>query len=278
MDKWVILKHLKMTFYEVKKFLDAEGHVMVEELMKNPRKDDLTMRFDYRAEEIAINYLRKNLTFPVKILTEERGEIVTRKGTPLLTIVIDPVDGSTNYRRNIESTAFSVAVIPADKLITPKNVTIALIGSVWSGNTFSAIMGEGAYYNEKRIFGSQITDINKALIGIDLDFNMDEKWKWQRIMPLIEKCHMIRRGGAAALDAAYVATGAYDAIVDVRDKSTPENFMAAYLIITEAGGILTDPFGNELPEMRDISKVYNWVASGNKKLHEQIINTLNMAR
>lgn len=277
-DSSTVVKHLTSMFREVKKFLDVKGHVMVEELMKNPRKDDVTMKFDYNAEGIAINYLKKHLTFPVRVLTEERGEIITRKGNPICTVVIDPVDGSTNYKRNIESTAFSVAVVPSDKSVTPKNVEIALIGSVWSGNVFSAIKHMGAYHNQKRVFGSQVTEVGKALIGMDLDFNMNEKWKWQRITQLTEKCHMIRRGGSASLDAVYVSNGGYDAIVDVRDKSTPENFIAAYLIICEAGGVLTDPFGRELPEMSDISKVYNWVASGNPKLHEQIIKTLNMAR
>ncbi|MDP2973901.1 MAG: inositol monophosphatase, partial [Candidatus Diapherotrites archaeon] len=73
-----------------------------------------------------------------------------------------------------------------------------------------------------------------------------------------------------------VASAGFDAHVDVRDKLTPENFMAAYLIIKEAGGVLTDAFGKELPETGDLKKPFNIVASGNIGLHRQIIELLEM--
>lgn len=282
-EKKRIVKHLESMSGCVRKFLNGKGHDMVEVLFANPKEGeaDVTRRFDYRAEEIAINYCRKNFRFPVRILTEERGAVITKRGEPFFTLVIDPVDGSTNYKRNIESTAFSVALIPKNQKIIPKNVEIALVSYIWSGNLIYAMKGEGAYYKTadgkiKPARGSSIRDIRKALLGMDLDFNADSRWKWQRVMKVIQDCHMIRRGGSAAQDAAYVAIGAYDAIIDVRDKSTPENFMAAYLLIKEAGGLLTGPDGKELGEMEDIKRCYNWVASGNRELHKQIIERIRM--
>jgi myo-inositol-1(or 4)-monophosphatase len=272
-----LIRETAEAFQKVTDFLKKDGRLLVEKKIENPAKPDkcdVTMGFDHEAESIAIKHYEEKLSFPIRILTEERGEVILGR-SPEWTLVMDPTDGSTNYGRGIESTAFSVGIVPEGEIVTPKNVDVAFIGSTWSGNVWSAVKGEGARYNGEICHSSEITELGKALIGMDLDFNMDEKWKWARIMPIIEECHMIRRGGAAALDAAYVAHGGYDAIIDVRDKSTPENFMAAYLIITEAGGIFTDPFGNELPEV-DLSKKYNWIGSGNQKLHEQILKTLNM--
>ncbi len=272
-----LIRYTAGAFQKVKAFLKKDGRLLIEKKIDNPAKPDkcdVTMGFDYEAESIVIKHFEKNLGFSVRILTEERGEVILGE-SPEWTMVIDPVDGSTNYKRAIESTAFSVGIVPEGEIVTPKNVEVAFIGSTWSGNTWSAVKGEGARYNGEVCHSSEITELRKALIGMDLDFNTDEKWKWARIMPVIEECNMIRRGGAGALDGVYVAHGGYDAIIDVRDKSTPENFMAAYLIITEAGGIFTDAHGNEIPEV-DLSKKYNWIGSGNEELHEQILKTLNM--
>ena len=43
-----------------------------------------------------------------------------------------------------------------------------------------------------------------------------------------------------------MASGGVDAYVDVRDSLSPENYMAAYLIVTEAGGVVSDRFGEPL--------------------------------
>ncbi|MFH0737039.1 MAG: inositol monophosphatase family protein [Candidatus Micrarchaeota archaeon] len=278
LDNGRMVLEMEKCFRKVRRFLNTKGRLLVEEKMANPRKPDqcdVTMGFDYEAEWKAIEHFDR-LKIPMRILTEERGVVELGSSAPEFTLVMDPTDGSTNYKRGIESTAFSVALVPEGQPISPRYVEAAFIGSVWSGNTWVAVKGVGASRNSNPCRASSVSDISEALIGMDLDFNMGERWKWARVMPVIERCHMIRRGGAASLDAAYVAHGGYDAIIDVRDKSTPENFMAAYLIIKEAGGLLTDPLGNELPEMSDLGKKYNWVGSGNPALHEKIIRTLDM--
>lgn len=233
----------------------------------------MTLRFDWEAEQIVIDHCKK-LGFPVRLLSEERGEVLIGSGTPKYVLIVDPLDGSTNYKQKIEISAFSIAAIPAGKSLALENVEYALIGSLWSGNVFSAQKGGGAFYNGKRASASGVTDLSKAIITIDLDFS--DKKKWKRVGPVIEKSHMIRRMGANALDTAFVSIGAYDAMIDVRDRLTPENFMAGYLLVKEAGGIFTDPFGNELPEITDLTTPYNVVAAGNTELHREILGLLDM--
>lgn len=276
LDRGEIRSHLIHAFRkEVRPFLMKEGREMVETIRKNPRKDDVTTGFDSMAEKKITDYFAK-LDYPVRILGEENGEVQTKKGTPLFSLYVDPVDGSTNFKRGIESTAVAFAVIPWGVEVSPRNVEVALVGSVWSGRIFHAVKGEGSFDDETRVEASKVARLEKALIGIDLDFNKDEMWKWNRIAGIIQKAHMIRRGGSAALDTAYVATSAYDAVIDVRDKSTAENFMAHGLLIGEAGGLITDALGKEIGDTSDLSKVYNWVASGNTLIHEQILKTLEM--
>lgn len=87
----------------------------------------------------------------------------------------------------------------------------------------------------------------------------------------------IRRNGSAALGLMQVATGAVDAYIDVRDISTPENWLAAQLLIREAGGIFTDPQGREIEiDKLDLTRPYSYVASGNRELHDKILKCLNL--
>jgi fructose-1,6-bisphosphatase/inositol monophosphatase family enzyme len=77
--------------------------------------------------------------------------------------------------------------------------------------------------------------------------------------------------GSASLELSCVANASVEVLII--KGLTPENFAAAYLIIKEAGGILTDERGKELPEL-DMKKGYNIVASGNKEMHGKIIELL----
>jgi len=269
-----MLDVFEKTFFEVRKFLLSEGFQHLSVVQKNPRKEDVSKGFDYFAEEKAINFLSENLGFPVKILTEERGEIPPKEGEAKYVLVIDPVDGSTNFGRKIESVAFSIAAIPAKKPLQLENVEFALVGSIFSGNVFKAQKGKGAFYNNERAFSSKEDSIEKACVGIDLDFK--DRSKLVRVKRILEKAKYIRRGGSAALDTAYVSNGACDACLDVRGMSTVENFIADYLLIKEAGGIFTDAFGNKLPKIQSLGETFSWVASGNQKLHKEIVGLLEM--
>jgi len=237
-------------------------------------KGDLTSAFDYFAEEKVIDFCKKYFPFPVRVLTEVKEESITKKGLPKYTLVIDPIDGATNFRRGIEAGAFSVAVIPKSHKIHPNNVCFGLVGNIFSGTIYKAEKGKGAYCNGAKIMCSTQNDPSKACVGIDLDF--DEKKKLARVINLIKETKYFRRNGSGTLDLVQVSNGAYDAYLDVRDKLTPENFLGAYLIIKEAGGIVTDPAGKELEAAKRITDTYNIVASCNPVLHEKLIKLLKM--
>jgi myo-inositol-1(or 4)-monophosphatase len=73
----------------------------------------------------------------------------------------------------------------------------------------------------------------------------------------------VRRGGAAALDLAYVAAGRFDAYFEVGLKSW--DIAAGALLIEEAGGIVSDLGGRS----RHI-EIGN-VACGNPKCHRELL-------
>jgi len=291
-----MLKHLKNMFEEARSYLIKKGWQETEKFVKNPAKPgDVSRKFDLEVERIVIDYCKKN-GLKVKIYSEEMGEIKFVK-KPKYTFFVDPVDGSTNFRRGIEGTAFSIAVasgeIEIEKGLKLRKIQYALVGSIISGSICYAEKGKGTYYKgifngfkEKRVFSSKETSLENACAEIDLDFgsvseieDISEKksQKIERIFPLIypeRRVKFIRRAGSAALALLEVATGAVDAYIDVRDRLTPESWLGGYLLVKEAGGIFTNLEDKETTEIRSFREAGSFIASGNQELHRKILASL----
>ena len=249
-----------------------------------------------KVEKIVMDYCQRE-KLKVLLYSEERGRVKLAQ-KPEWTIFLDPVDGSVNFSRGIESTGFAIAValgeIEIEKGFKLEEIEYSLVGSIISGSVCYAQKGKGAYYKgvfsgfkEKKVFGSKIKDLENACLEIDLDFgsvspiekiSQEKSQKIERIFPLIypkRKVKFIRRMGSAALALMEVATGAIDGYVDLRDRLTPENWLAPYLLIKEAGGVFTDFKGKEIREIKSFREPLSILASGNKILHQKILKALN---
>lgn len=287
-----MIKHLEKIFSKARKYILEEGYKKIKVIRTNPKATDMSREFDLGTESVVINYCREN-NLRIKILTEERGEVNICED-PKWILILDPVDGSTNLKRGIEGSAVSMAVLPAAELLQPENVRYALIGSIISGGYCMSEKGKGVFYrgpfsgNKKvRVSTSKNENLETACIEIDFDFALDETTskiniekgkKIKRILPLIfpeRRIKHIRRNGSAAIGLMEVATGAIDAYIDARDISTPENWLAAYLLIKEAGGIFTDLRGKEIAKIKSLAEPYSYIASGNKILHQAILESLD---
>lgn len=268
-----MLDKLEQMFLEIRSYLMEQGIERTNVLGEN-RKGDVTKQFDFEAEKIALDFLSKNFDFPIKIITEERGELVTKAGTPKYTVVIDPVDGSANFTRKFESTGFSIGVLPADAELKVQNVEYALVGSVWSGTVFKAQKKKGAYRNNSLIKTSKVEKLENARVLLDM--GNPETRKRQGLMEILEKARGIRFTASSAMEQCYVASAAVDAHIDARNKLTPENFFGGYLIVKEAGGEFTLANGEEIPAIENMTKGYNILVAGNKNLHSELVRILHI--
>lgn len=264
-------KHLQAMFAETRQFLLGEGLRKLATVQTNAR-GDVTKEFDYLAEERIINYCAREFADPVRILTEERGEVRTRPGAARWTLIVDPVDGSENFACGNELSCVSLALLPGEELPRPEAVTAALVGRIFSGTIYEAEKGSGAWRNGQPIHPSATSRLSDALITID--FNFRGSPHVSRLFPLLRSIKDARRFGSAAFEFAAVAFGGADAYVDVRDTLSPENYMAAYLIVREAGGIVTDRFGEPLAPIQSMTQGQSIVAACTPALHAAILHVL----
>jgi len=123
-----LLEKLEHIFAEIRAYLTRQGLSETEPVGRNV-KGQHTRRFDERTEHLVIEQCRAAFAEPIAILGEECGEVLTREGEPKYLFLLDPVDGSLNYSRGMEISAFSIAVLPGSAERSIKNVTHALVGT-----------------------------------------------------------------------------------------------------------------------------------------------------
>ena len=264
-------QHLRAMFAEVREFLLADGQRMLGVVQQNAR-GDVTKEFDYLAEERIINYCAREIAEPVRILTEERGEVRTRPGRAAWTLIVDPVDGSENFGRRNDVSSVSLALLRGEETPRPEEVTAALVGAVFGGAVYEAEKGSGAWRNGQPIRPSGVTTLSEALVSID--FNFRANGAVSRLHRLLASIADARRFGTAAGEFVAVAHGGVDAYVDVQDTLSPENYMAAYLIVAESGGVISDRFGKPLAPIQSMTQGQSIVAAATPELHAAILDTL----
>jgi len=111
---------------------------------------------------------------------------------------------------------------------------------------FTASRGQGAFLNDRRLRASQNNKLALSLIGTGFPYSanriyLDDYLKM--LHAVINKTSGVRRGGSAALDLAYVASGRFDASWETGLK--PWDVAAGAILVREAGGMITDLEGHD---------------------------------
>lgn len=220
-------------------------------------RSDFVTEVDRAAEAAIIDTLKQ--AYPSHaILAEESGASNPEGGQEYLWI-IDPLDGTTNFIHGFPQYAVSIALQHRGQ------ITQACVYDPTRNELFTATKGRGAYLDDRRIRVSRRSKLSESLIGTGFPFRQLEHLdEYVRMFKKItEATAGIRRPGAAALDLAYVAAGRFDGFWEF--GLSPWDMAAGSLLITEAGGMVSDFTGEQ-----------NWLASGqivcgNPKVFSQLL-------
>ena len=155
-----------------------------------------------------------------------------------------------------------------------RDVETAIVTDIIHGITYTAQKNGGAFKNGERIKPSETSEIEDALIGVDLNtFKIEELVA--KLEGLFKRGKHFRHFGANALDICYVADGSTDAFIDIRGKLRVTDMVASYLILREAGGIMVSPEGEELNVPLAPTQRLSFIAAANKRIYEAIQEALN---
>ena len=151
--------------------------------------------------------------------------------------IVDPLDGTTNFIHGFPVYAVSVAARG------PQAILAGVVYDPTRDELFSAARGEGALLNGEPIRVSSVSDPARALVGTGFPFRnarFTEPYleSFERVFAAVSD---IRRAGSASVDLAYVACGRLDGFWEL--GLSPWDTAAGWLLIEEAGGVVTDDRG-----------------------------------
>ncbi|MHA2004897.1 MAG: inositol monophosphatase family protein [Candidatus Thorarchaeota archaeon] len=203
---------------------------------------DETLLLDKKAEDEIIRIIHQ-LDTPMTILSEERGLIVP-EGRPEYIAVIDPIDGSANIERGLPLCTIGISVIRHSEKMTTDDAEISIIESVFSDEIFIAEMGRGVRRNGRTIRVADPIPLERSIISYDTKKSGDETFL-KSSMRVIEGVHDIRRTATNLLDLSWVASGALNAMVDLRGMLPIVHVSGTHMVF-EAGGYVVGSDGNRL--------------------------------
>jgi len=233
------------------------------------RKDanDFVTEVDLRAEAEIIETIRT--TFPDHgILAEESGRTDSKNGLKNaagddeFVWIIDPLDGTTNFIHGFPQFAVSIGL---------KKRGVMECGVIYDPlrqELFTAARGDGAKLDDRRIRVTKQTTLEGSLIGTGFPYRANMKWLdayMGMFKDITQQAAGLRRAGSAALDLAYVAAGRMDGFWEL--GLAPWDTAAGMLMITEAGGLVSDLTGGEYQHQGHI-------VVGAPKVHAALLDVL----
>ncbi len=234
-------------------------------------KGDIQRAFDLETDRL----VRRRLAefFPAGILTTEEGaDERIGSGPPQVRLVVDPVDGSDNWRLGLAYSALCISAFPPDGPLDLTRQQWAFVGDLAADQpAIYASRGGGAWREGMRLRTSRATKLAEATISVQLSHSPPIG----SLLALFAAAKSIRSYGSSSHDIGLVARGALDAHVDTRGRLTPESFLAACLAVEEAGGCIVGHDGRPLPPYDCLTDRASLIVAATRDLAEEILAVLS---
>ncbi|MFN3521671.1 MAG: inositol monophosphatase family protein [Phenylobacterium sp.] len=197
---------------------------------------DFVSAADLRAEQVLFEALGKARP-GYGFLGEERGLVEGTDKTH--TWIVDPLDGTTNFLHAIPHFAVNIALQREGAIVA------AVTYNPITNELFWAEKGKGCFVNDKRLRVAARQRLDEAVLATGIPFlgHGQHARFLKELHQMTQRVAGVRRFGSAALDLAFVAAGRFDGYWE-RDLS-PWDLAAGMLLVSEAGGKVTDADGGE---------------------------------
>ncbi len=182
--------------------------------------------------------------------------------------VCDPVDGTIPFSLGIPTCGFSIALVHSGVPI------LGVVYDPFSERFFVAEHGKGALLNSQNIKVSSHASLDGTFVGI-------EAWKdWRKVQSVdpaklntivSDRGAKVLRLGSFVYQCMLVAAG--ELVGVLFPFRSPWDGAAVKIIVEEAGGKVTDLYGNE----QRYDRPTNGLVVSNDKLHGELISIVSQA-
>jgi myo-inositol-1(or 4)-monophosphatase len=198
--------------------------------ISSKQASDFVTRVDRESEAVIVEEIRAR--FPGHSFLAE--ESFRDDETGGFRWIIDPLDGTTNFIHTYPVFSVSIALQQGGDTI------LGVVFDPMRDEIFTARKHGGAFLNGRPIAVSSVDALQSALVTTGFPFRA--KGMIDHYLTLFRSVFTqvsdLRRAGSAALDLAYLACGRCDCFFEI--GLSPWDIAAGGLLISEAGGIITD--------------------------------------
>ncbi|MFN2366714.1 MAG: inositol monophosphatase family protein [Desulfurivibrionaceae bacterium] len=266
-EKWLVeADHQTVRLAETAVAAALEAGAIISEMYDNPHRIrmkgaiDLVTEADLAAEKAILAILSREFPETAVLAEESSSDYARIPSGPVW--IIDPLDGTTNFAHGFPYFCVSIAYS------VDRQTEFGVIYCPVLDELFWAGRARGAWLNGKRISVTKTSVLLESLLATGFPYDIPGNLEriiaqLHKVLPVVRD---LRRGGAAALDLAFVACGRLDGFWEVDLK--PWDTAAGQLLVEEAGGVVTDFKGGAwtpyLPE----------ILASNRRLHPLISRLL----
>ena len=228
--------------YKIESIVRECGHIMLS------RYDDLDIEekdgvgnLVTKYDKLIQNRLKDELLklIPTASFFGEEGKEENKILENGYTFIVDPIDGTFNFTRDIKLSAISVA------LLKDSIPYISVCFNPYINEMYLAQKDKGAYLNNKKIVVSDKKLASGLLLFGSSPYNEELHNKSFELLNKVGKhCLDIRRTGSAVIDLCSIASGKAEIYFEL--TLSPWDYAGGYLLVVEAGGIVTDINGNDI--------------------------------
>ena len=221
-------------------------------------RNDWVSRADRESEAAIIASLQERFSGDA-VLGEEGG----LTGASARTWIVDPLDGTSNYLQHFPVWSVSIGLKVGDEIVA------GVVFEPLRDLVFTAERGAGAFRDGRRMRVSDQVTVEGAFLATGFPFRAQQFVAVYTAIfqDVISISKGVRRAGSAALDLAYTADGIFDGFFELH--LSPWDVAAGSLLITEAGGVISDFSGGG-----------RWLARGNivgapPGVHDDLLRMIN---
>ena len=214
---------------------------------------------DEEINQLVIDRVRA--TYPEHDIDGE--EASDRRGSDYLW-VCDPIDGTATFAMELPVSVFSLA------LVIDGSPEIGVVYAPFSDHLYWAVRGQGSFMDGKQIHVSD--KVFGQMAEMNVDWWPSAEWDVMKAIHRLayDKGAYVTAPGSTTHAAMLVARGAFVASVFAGSRGKNVDIAAAKVIVEEAGGKVTDLFGEDQRYDGDISGA----VVSNGVVHDDIIQAL----
>ncbi|AQU81367.1 MULTISPECIES: inositol monophosphatase family protein [unclassified Halomonas] len=255
-----LLETIKQAAYEAGTLL-REGYSQKGRIaFEQKGASDFVSYYDTTAENIIIDCISS--VFPdIAFLGEESGLTPTDSE---YTVIIDPLDGTSNFLHGVPHFSVSIAVTKGDELVIGVVYQPLLDEMLWASR------GTGAFLNDTPLSTPEPRPLTEMLVSTCLPYHAkgDCTTAMSQLAALMPQVAGIRSPGSAALEIAYTSLGRFDAFWSQGAALDFWDIAAGIVIAREAGCTVTDLTGKENPAQ------WNSLLAAHPERHGQLLACL----